>query len=407
MTAVWRRPLSFLRGHPRAVDAMLALVLFVVAFPGSRVSAPGVAATERWWPAVLLVGAACVCLFWRRAHPCAVAALTGACGTAVAALGYLPSIFVLGPLVVALYTLAQRTSRKIANPIAFTAVVLVAVAAVTAHPDETTDITVIAPAASLLLPLSLGTTIRIRRDYLQAVHARARYAEQTREQEARHRVGEERMRIARELHDVVAHHLALANAQAGTVAHLMRTRPEQAERMVIELAGTTSAALRELKATVGLLRQADDSDAPLQPTPGLARLPELTAAMAAAGLSVSVTTEGRARPLSPGVDLTAYRIIQEALTNVAKHAATDKARIRLSYSPDRLTPTVLNDTHGTGHVAAAADAGSNTGFGLIGMHERAESVGGTVRTGRRPDGVFEVVAQLPLYAAEPEEEPRG
>ena len=378
-------------------------MLFAAAFPGSRISAPGASATEHWWPAVLVTGVACVPLFWRGSHPRAVAVLTGACGVVVAALGYPPSIFALGPLVVALYTLAQRTNRGTANPIAFAAVVLVAVAAVIARPNETADITVIAPAASLLLPLSLGTTIRIRRDYLQAVQARARYAEQTREQDARHRVGEERMRIARELHDVVAHHLALANAQAGTIAHLIRTRPEQVEKMVAEPAATTSSALRELKATVGLLRQTDDTDAPLQPVPGLGRLPELTAAMAAAGLSVEVTMEGSARPLSPGVDLTAYRIVQEALTNVAKHAATDNAQIRLRCSHDRLTLTVVNETRGTGPLAPAA-VGSNTGFGLTGMHERAQSVGGAVRTGRRPDGVFEVIAELPLHAAEPGEE---
>ena len=309
----------------------------------------------------------------------------------------------LGPLAVVLYTPAQRTNRKTANPIAFTAVVLVAVAAVISHPGESIAITVISPAASLLLPLSVGTTIRIRRDYLQAVQARARYAEQTREQDARHRVGEERLRIARELHDVVAHHLALANAQAGTVAHLIRARPEQAQKMVAEPAGTTSSALRELKAAVGLLRQADEPDTPLQPAPGLAQLPELTAAVAATGLSVEVTTQGRARPPSPGVDLTAYRIIQEALTNVAKHAATDAAQIRLCYSGDRLTRTVLNETRGTAPAAPAA--GTDTGFGLIGMHERAQSVGGAVHTGRQADGVFEVAAQPPLHVPDPEEGP--
>lgn len=398
MAAAWRR---FLRDHVFLTDMAVALALFAVSFPGSRVSAPGFAAKASWWPGVVLVGVACVCLFWRRTHPRSVAVLTGASGVAVAALGYLPSIFVLGPLVLALYTLAERTERRVAGPIALAAVALVVGAAVSAHPDEPIPITMIAPAASLLLPLSLGTTIRVRRDYVQAVHARAEFAEQTREQEARHRVAEERMRIARELHDVVAHHLALANAQAGAVAHLMRTHPEQAEKLVAELATTTSSALRELKGTVGLLRQTDEPDAPLQPAPGLAQLGELTRAVESAGLKVTVDTEGRARPLSAVVDLTAFRIIQEALTNVTKHAATDKADVLLRYSPDRLTLTVTNAAPETGRSALSSTGG---GFGLIGMRERARSVGGDVRAGHRPDGLFEVTAHLPLHTPDTAEE---
>ena len=210
--------------------------------------------------------------------------------------------------------------------------------------------------------------------------------------------------IARELHDVVAHHLALANAQAGAAAHLMVTKPEQAQKMVAELAATTSSALRELKGTVGLLRQADDPDTPLQPAPGLSQLAELTAAVAFTGLKVTVTTEGQARRLSPGVDLTAYRIIQEALTNVTKHAVTDEAQVLLRYTRDRLTLTVTNQTHEDG-VTAASDPGG--GYGLIGMRERAQSVGGVAQTGRRPDGVFEVTADLPLYAQDQKEGPNS
>ncbi|MGH1553639.1 sensor histidine kinase [Streptomyces sp. L7] len=120
------------------------------------------------------------------------------------------------------------------------------------------------------------------------------------EEEARHRVAEERMRIARELHDVVAHHLALAHAQAGTAAHLARTHPDHVQKILTELAGTTSSALREMKGTVGLLRRADDPGAPLAPSPGLAQLAELTGAFATAGLTVTVTIEGERRRCRPG-----------------------------------------------------------------------------------------------------------
>jgi len=242
----------------------------------------------------------------------------------------------------------------------------------------------------------------VRRAYLQAAHARAEYAEQTREEEARRRVAEERMRIARELHDVVAHHLALANAQAGTAAHIARTHPEQARRILAELTNSTSSALRELKATVGLLRQAGDSDAPLEPAPRLAQLPGMAASLESAGLTVTVVTDGEPRWLSPGVDLTAFRIVQEALTNVTKHAAAKEARVRLAYSRDRLTITVTDEGDG----ATSAATGPNGGFGLIGMRERALSVGGRLRTGRRPEGGFQVTRRTAAATPDPGRRPR-
>jgi signal transduction histidine kinase len=200
------------------------------------------------------------------------------------------------------------------------------------------------------------------------------------------------MRIARDLHDVVAHHLALANAQAGTAAHLTRTDPEQAHRILTDLTATTSAALRELNGTVGVLRRPDDPEAPLAPTPGLGQLPELTVACESAGLTVTVATEGVPGPLDPGVDLTAYRIVQEALTNVSKHAAVDAAHIRLVYEEAHLTITVTDD----GAPDPGGPPGPGRGFGLIGMRERAQSVGGCLSAGRRPEGGFEVTTDLPL-----------
>ena len=402
MNITWQR---YLRDHCRAVAAVLALLLFAGSFFGSRLSAPGIAAPSPWWPGVVLSTIGLFALPWRNSHPRAVAAFTGACAIAVAALGFLPSMFLLGPAIIAFFTLANRTDRRTANSIALTTIVLESCASVLASPHETIDITVIAPAASLLLPVALGTTARVRRAYVDSVHARAEHAERTREQEARHRVSEERVRIARELHDVVAHHLALANAQAGTAAHLIRTRPELAEKLVAELAGTTSSALRELKATVGLLRQTDDADAPLYPSPGLAQLPDLTASLATAGLQVAVTTDGEPQSLSPGVDLTAFRIVQEALTNITKHAATQTAHIHLAYTREQLGIYVLNDSPATVPAAAQNSVPApGSGFGLIGMRERAQSVGGQLRAGHRPEGGFEVIAQLPLHPRDLEQD---
>ncbi|GAA3806251.1 hypothetical protein GCM10022403_045330 [Streptomyces coacervatus] len=248
------------------------------------------------------------------------------------------------------------------------------------------------PAAWLLLPASLGTVTRLRAAHLDALQARAEHAERTQEEEALRRVTEERMRIARDLHDVVAHHLVLASLQAGALARQLPDRPVEAAHIATDLTCTTASALRELKYTVGLLRQDGDTDKPPEPTPGLAQLPELAASFENAGLVVTVTTEGEPGALSAGADLTAYRIVQEALTNVTKHAAAREAEVRLVYSRDRLTVTVADD--GGGPPAVSAPPGG--GYGVMGMRERVRSAGGRIRVGPRPRGGFEVVTELPL-----------
>jgi signal transduction histidine kinase len=324
-----------------------------------------------------------------------------ACATAVAALGYVQTPLLLAPLMVALFNLAVCTGWKTVYALDAAAITAVTCTALIAGPAvEPLGLKLFGPVAWLLLPIPIGVAARLRTAYLEAANARAEYAERTREEEARHRVTEERMRIARELHDVVAHHLALANAQAGAVAHLIHAEPGEAEKLAAGMAGTISSALRELKGTVGLLRQPDDPAAPLEPAPGLAQLPALGESFQSAGLSVTVTTDGEPRPLSPAVDLTAFRIIQEALTNVARHAGTREAQVRLSYGPGLLNITVTNDD-GDGPATGAADPG----YGLIGMRERAVSVGGRLHAGHRAAGGFEVAVTLPLQPRPREEEP--
>jgi signal transduction histidine kinase len=205
------------------------------------------------------------------------------------------------------------------------------------------------------------------------------------------------MRIARELHDVTAHHLALANAQAGTVTYLMDTEPDTARQLAVDLNATIVSALDELKSTVGLLRQPDDPESPLDPAPGLAGLPGLASSLGVAGLTVTVTTDGDPQPLAPGTDLAAFRIIQEALTNVTKHAVASHAEVRLAYARDWLAVTVTNE-------GPPASSATGTGYGLIGMRERAQSAGGWLRAGPRPAGGFEVVAELPVQPRRPGQE---
>ena len=392
----------FLRAHPRAIDVIVALVPVFISFPGITVSVDGAPIPAPRWPGYLLTGIACAALVWARSRPRATAVVTIACATALAALGYTLSPLLLAPAMVALFFVALRASQKTAYTYTTAAIaILVCTALIASPPGEGLGQEVIGTAAWLLLPVPLGVTARLRAAYLQAANARAEYAERTREEEARHRVADERMRIARELHDVTAHHLALANAQAGTVVYLMDTEPGKARTMARDLNGTIVAALEELKATVGLLRQAGDPESPLKPAPVLAQLPALADSFRSAGLTVTITTDGEPRPLSPGTDLTAYRIIQEALTNVTKHTCASDARVRLAYAGDRLGITVTNDSTGPPSPAAVA---AGPGYGLTGMRERAHSAGGRLRAGHRPTGGFEVVTELPLHPSRPDQD---
>ncbi|WP_416985580.1 sensor histidine kinase [Streptomyces sp. T028] len=397
--------------RPRPTDALLAVALFACSFPGSLITFPGQEPAVPWWPGVVLAAVACAALVPRRTRPRRSVLVTLGCAVAASTLGYLLTVLLLAPLMLALYSLAAATDRRTANTFTLVSVaLLVGTGLLAGPPGEPLVLKLVGPAAWLLLPTSLGTANRLRAAYLDAVQARAEHAERTREEEARRRVAEERMRIARDLHDVVAHHLVLANLQAGAVARQLPARPDDAARLTAELAGTTAAALRELKSTVGLLRRTDendrdendrdeddrdedDRDEPVEPTPGIAHLPELAASFRGAGLEVTVSTEGEPRPLTTGADLTAYRIVQEALTNVTKHADVGTADVRLVYAGDRLAVTV---TDGGGKRPAAVGHGYVHGYGLIGMRERARSAGGRVRTGYRPGGGFEVVTELPL-----------
>ncbi len=345
----------------------------------------------------LLALVSCAVLPARHRRPLAVLAFTTAAGVAAQPLGLLLSPLLIAPALVAAYacTLHVPGERRAAGAVALAAVALLAGSGPLAGDLSWRDASRMATMVAVpLLAGLIGHAVRTRRAYLAAVEERARRAEESRDLEARRRVAEERVRIARELHDLVAHQITLANAQATVAAHFFDSRPEQTRVSLRELVETTGHALDELRATVGLLRQTGDTAAPDGPAPGLDRLPDLLESFRRAGLEVSVREEGAARALPPGVDLTAYRIVQEALTNVTKHAAGRGARVGLDWGGGRLTVTVSDD----GGAAAGPPALSDRppGYGLIGMRERAAAVGGKLTAGPRPEGGFLVTARLPL-----------
>lgn len=336
----------------------------------------------------------CAVLPQRHRRPVLAVVVTSACGAAVAPLGLLLTPLTVAPAVVAAYALGQRVRRRTTITVLYPAAAAMVVATVLAGDlswQDTSRLGIV--VAFVLVAALLGHAAQDRRAYLAAVEERAQRAEQDREGEARRRVDEERVRIARELHDLVAHQITLANAQATVAAHVFDAQPDRARRSLDDLVETTAQALDDLRATVGLLRQQGDAASSVEPAPGLDRLPTLVQSFHRAGLEVTVEHDGSPRPVPPGVDLTAYRIIQEALTNVTKHAGAGTARVVLSWARDRLGITVSDDGRPSGTPPPAARP---PGHGIIGMRERAAAIGGELSAGRRPEGGFRVATHLPL-----------
>jgi signal transduction histidine kinase len=249
-------------------------------------------------------------------------------------------------------------------------------------------------AGWLVASLILGETARSRRAYLEEVEQRALEAERSREDEARRRAGEERIRIARELHDVLAHRISMISVQSGVGAHLLDRDPDQARKSLIAVNQASKEALQELRATLGLLRQTDGPE-PRSPAPGLAQLERVMASTTAAGVEVRLHVTGHARDLPTGVDLAAYRIIQESLTNVIRHARAATARIAIAYRHADVVIQIEDDGCGIDEHSAVA-AGGN---GLLGMRERAVALGGELEAGPLATGGFRVRARLPFVGA--------
>jgi signal transduction histidine kinase len=381
---VWRQ---WLARHDRIKDALPAVPLIVIAAAATAVG------TSYWheprWDEVVWTALSCVPLAFRSRWPLGVALFTLAGDLTLMAVASHISPTPAASLV-ALYTLALLGNRRTAWIVGSVAAVAITGVYATTHAQSVVGGPGLLRFDFAIMATALGRTVRSRRENLAAARERVEHAERTREEEARRRVTEERVRIARDLHDVVAHHITLVNAQAGVAHHLMRANPEQAFEALAHIKDNSRAALDELRATVGLLRQPDDAPGARAPIPRLADLDTLVTGFEASGLSVSVTRTGGPSPLAPATDLTAYRIIQEALTNTHKHASASRASVILDYGVHSLRVAVTDDGR------PGAPKGAGTGYGLIGMHERATAIGGTVTAGPRPEGGFQVVAELPL-----------
>jgi signal transduction histidine kinase len=325
----------------------------------------------------------------RRRFPGTVLALCVASGLAVAALG-VPEILGIA-ILVAVYSVAAYGDRWVS--LAGLAAAELGSAAVQLTQGSFQWPTPITNALVIAAAWLLGHFVGVRRAYTARLEQTAEL-ERARAEQARQAVAEERLRLARELHDVVAHSISVIAVQSGVGAHVAKTQPEEAAKALAAIEVTSRAALTELRRLLGVLRQEDEPQGDLAPVPGLADLDSLLAEVAKAGLAVRLQVEGRPAQLPAGVDLSAYRIVQEALTNVVKHAGPARAQVAIRYRDHEVMVEVTDD--GRGAAAPTGDGRARVGHGLIGMRERVAVFGGDLQTGPRPGGGFRVAARLPL-----------
>jgi signal transduction histidine kinase len=376
-----------------AFDAALAAAVIAAEVGGSHAAtswnqhghaAPGIVAY-----AVLAAGGAS--LLARRRYPVAILAVTTASALAAVRLG---AEVVWFALIVAFFTavLAKKRAAAVASLVICYVVSEWPLWQIGQPGRQKSVGGALGLAAGLVLMLSVAELIRIRSQ-------RAAALARSREEEVLRRAGEERIRMARDLHDVVAHNISVINVQANTALHLMDRQPERARSALTTINDVSKQALIELRSVLGVLRDVDANGvaagAPRAPTPGLARLGDLLDHAAAAGLVVRVEEEGQRVQLPADVDVAAYRIIQEALTNSARHSGGPTATVRLGYGNDALRVAVEDDGRSR-HSDRPASRPDGSGHGVAGMTERAAALGGMLEAGPRPEGGFSVRAWLPL-----------
>jgi signal transduction histidine kinase len=330
----------------------------------------------------------------RRRFPGTVLGICVASGVDVGG-HFLPPVF-LGPaILVAVYSVAAYGDRWVS--LAGLAAAELGLAAVQLTRGSFEEPSAWVPFAPIIAAAwLLGHFVGDRHVYAARLEERTAELEQAREELARRAVAEERLRLARELHDVVAHSMSVIAVQSGVGAHVAESRPEEVGKALAAIEATSRAALEELRRLLGVLRQDGEPQASLAPVPGLADLEGLLGEVAKAGLAVRLRVEGTPSPLPAGVDLSAYRIVQEALTNVVKHAGPAQAQVTIGYRDRDVTVEVTDD--GRGAAAPAGDGRGGTGHGLVGMRERVAVFGGDLEAGPRPGGGFRVAARLPLAA---------
>ncbi|WP_433255729.1 sensor histidine kinase [Streptosporangium sp. CA-135522] len=368
--------------HPLAMDVLLAVSVAVLLVVGA-LSAPDTRLLD--YLAILVGSLALVA--WRRA-PVAALAIATACMVlyTVRANPGPPAAFPVLITIFATVRAGQRLPMVAAGAAFLGGTLAVSLAGFAEQPvQDLIDRTVLLLGWFLAAGIA-GTVSKHRRAYLQQAEQRAAEAERTREEAALRRAGEERLRIARELHDSLTHSISIIKVQAGVAVHLARKRGQEAPAVLLAIQEASGDAMRELRATLEVLRYSGGE----LPGSGLDRLDELVERARSTGLPTTVTISGRRRALPVAVDSAAYRIVQEALTNITRHAGPASASVRIGYGAGELVVQVDDDGH------ASPGASPAPGIGLTGMRERVIALGGRLRAAARPEGGFTVRAELPV-----------
>jgi signal transduction histidine kinase len=381
----------FWAGLPRA-DVALALVLLVLklafVFTGTLMSGGAT---------LLNVATACALtlpLAWRRRSPLAAASVVAAAIVVDdLASGWDGSVISFDCAIIAAYSAGAHARQR--HAVAALAVLVVAnlVDAVGAPGNRVGDLALGVVVFSLV-PWLVGQALRRERQRTATMQELARQLEAEREARARDAVAAERGRIARELHDIVAHAISVIAVQADAASKLLRHDPARAEEPLATVQATARSALGEMRQLVGLLREADSHEAPREPQPGIGELGRLVEDARQSGLTVALRIDGVARSLPPSVDLAVYRIVQEALTNVRKHAGAAEAQVHIRCDSDVLDIKISDNGRGEESIR-------NGGHGLIGIRERVNLLGGRVETGPSIDGGFALHARLPIELSQP------
>jgi signal transduction histidine kinase len=391
-----------------ARDAILAVILTVIAVYASYEEAhPQVARNYFTAPyhlphtpsaAFLLPAAAGLVLAWRHRQPRLVLCASAAATVAYSAAGWVNGGIVLMPAI-ALGTVAAMVPARSAIAWALGLLVVLGTASVVNNPLGPLGGGVVVLPGTLTITLLAGIAIRNRRAYAGSLRRQA-------ERDAQYRIDEERLRIARELHDVVAHTMATITVQAAAASQLLPASPDRAAESLAAIRAASKEGLRELGAILDVMRHAGDPPDAVAPAGGLARLDALAEGVRRSGVPVTVTVAGEPRPLPAVTGLSAFRIIQEALTNTVRHAGPARASVTVRYGPGDLRIEVSDDGRGgtaagstsgpaTGPVSPAPSAAPSTGHGLQGMRERAAAAGGTLEAGPIASGGFRVAAWFP------------
>jgi signal transduction histidine kinase len=398
------RGLRWLRSHPTGCDGVVALAILSIGLPHMVLQDSPRALGYR--PPDLLNGAivvaAIAALALRRRRPMAALSLIICAQVSLALLNYSPSIGDMLAFLIVVYSVAAHRGLAQSAIGGMAALTWFLIMMATIH-EKITVVAYITDVALLVGVWWLGRGLRLRRAYLAELEHRAMRLERARASDARAARVEERSRIARELHDVVAHHVSVMTVQAGAARRILDKDPERTREALATIEEVGRTALSEMRRIVGVLRTERDTEATggeLSPQPGAHDIGGLVDQVRETGLSVQLWVEGELRQLSPGVDLAAFRLVQEALTNTLKHAGPQaRAWVRLHYGDRQLTVEI--EDNGRGVAAALSDAGDNgdgPGHGLVGMYERVALYGGELRIGPRSGGGFEVRARFPLEA---------